>query len=133
MGGAESTRSAWLRDTALQISGCPNSCAKQQVADIGLVGSMTVVNGERRYSYLMAVGGSLGETSGDVRLGAAVRKGITEDRVPSTVEALVEVVWQHRHEGESFRDAVTRLGSGRQGLYLASRGIPHDPYPFEGC
>lgn len=111
--GAEPTKAAWLRDISLQISGCPNSCAKQQVADIGLVGSMTVVNEERRYSYLMTVGGYLGEQSGDVRLGEAVRKGITEDRVAPTVEALVECVWQHRHEGESFQDAVARLESGR--------------------
>jgi sulfite reductase beta subunit-like hemoprotein len=128
----ESKQSAWLRDIALQISGCPNSCAKQQVVDIGLVGSMTVVNEERRYSYLMTVGGHLGETSGDVRLGEAVRKGITEDRVTPTVEALVDLAWQHRHDGESFQDVVARLGSGRLADLLNERLGPVKPEEAAG-
>ena len=117
----DSARARWIRDINLQISGCPNSCAKQQVVDIGLVGSMTVVNEERRYSYLMTVGGSLGEASGDVRLGEAVRKGITEDRVTSAVEALVEAVWQHRQGEESFQAAVARLGTGLLAELLIER------------
>ena len=123
----ESERSVWLRDISLQISGCPNSCAKQQVVDIGLVGSMTVVNEERRYSYLMTVGGHLGERNGEVRLGEAVRKGITEDRVTPTVEALVDVVWQHRHDGESFQEVVARIGSGRLTELLNERLGPVKP------
>ncbi len=128
----ESKQSAWLRDIALQISGCPNSCAKQQVVDIGLVGSMTVVNEERRYSYLMTVGGHLGETSGDVRLGEAVRKGITEDRVTPTVEALVDLAWQHRQDGESFQSVVARLGSGRLADLLTERLGPVKPEEAAG-
>jgi len=82
---------------------------------------MTVVNEERRYSYLMTVGGYLGETSGDVRLGEAVRKGITEDRVTSAVEALVDVAWQQRQGEESFQSVVARLGTGRLADLLIER------------
>ncbi|TKB75832.1 MAG: hypothetical protein E8D45_07190 [Nitrospira sp.] len=81
---AESTRSAWLRGIALHISGCPNSCAKQQVADIGLVGSMTVVNEERRYTYLMTVGGSLGETNGKIFVSSLVESHTIRTRSKDT-------------------------------------------------
>jgi sulfite reductase beta subunit-like hemoprotein len=88
---------------------------------------MTVVNEERRYSYLLTVGGHLGQKSGEVRLGEAVRKGITEDRVTPTVKALVDVVWQHRHDGESFQEVVARQGSGRLADLLNERLGPVKP------
>jgi len=42
------------------ISGCPNGCAHSAVADVGLRGAVTRVDGERRDAFDLAVGGDMG-------------------------------------------------------------------------
>ncbi|HLB01563.1 MAG TPA: FAD-dependent oxidoreductase [Nitrospiria bacterium] len=42
-----------LKGISIHISGCPNSCAKHQVADIGLAGTMSTVGEETLFSYLL--------------------------------------------------------------------------------
>ncbi|MHB1287507.1 MAG: FAD-dependent oxidoreductase [Leptospirales bacterium] len=91
----------------ISVSGCPNSCAKHQVADIGLAGGMTMVSGERRYSYSLFLGGSM---KGGVRLGEVVLKGITEDAVGAVVQDVVECVASHSNGTESFHHVVERIG-----------------------
>jgi sulfite reductase beta subunit-like hemoprotein len=115
---------ASLRGVTLAVSGCPNSCAKHQIADIGLAGTMTALGEERRYSYLLYLGGRL---NGTVRLGEVVRKGITEEMVVPTVEALLEVVAEQRvvaGNGESFQQVVDRVGIRRIGEQLEERLAP---------
>jgi sulfite reductase beta subunit-like hemoprotein len=96
-----------LRKVSIHISGCPNSCAKHQVADIGLAGTVTTVGNMTRFSYLLYLGGSI---SGHIRLGELVRKGITEEMVVPTIDTLLTVVLEHRHAEESFQQVIDRLG-----------------------
>jgi sulfite reductase beta subunit-like hemoprotein len=117
-----------FRGVSLAISGCPNSCAKHQIADIGLAGTMTALGEERRYSYLLYLGGRL---NGTVRLGEVVRKGITEEMVVPTVEALLEAVaWQQfiAGGGESFQQVVDRVGIRRIGELLEEQLAPFAPH-----
>jgi nitrite reductase (NADH) large subunit len=117
-----------LRGVSIAVSGCPNSCAKHQIADIGLAGTMTMLGEERRYSYLLYLGGRLpaGQAGidGTVRLGEVVRKGITEEMVAPTVEALLEVTAGLRLPGESFQQTIDRVGPGRIGELLEARLSP---------
>lgn len=109
---------ALLRNVSIAVSGCPNSCTKHQVADIGLAGTITTVGDERRYSYVLYLGGRLDTT---VRLGELVRKGITEAMVVPTIEALLEVVSGARQDGEWFQEVIDRVGPGRIGELLEHR------------
>ncbi len=93
---------------SIHISGCPNSCAKHQVGDIGLAGTLAPVGASRRFSYQLFLGGSL---EGGVRLGKMVRKGITEEMVVPTVDALLDIVLENRIGGESFQEVISRLGT----------------------
>ena len=105
----EPEKGALFNAISIHLSGCPNSCAKHQVADIGLAGTMAPVGELRRFSYQLFLGG---QVEGGVRLGEMVRKGITEERVVPTVDALLGIVAAHRLPGESFQETVTRLGTG---------------------
>ncbi|MDQ6910653.1 MAG: hypothetical protein M3Z84_07735, partial [Actinomycetota bacterium] len=53
---------ALARNSSLRvhISGCPNSCAQHQVADIGLAGSKVRVGGRTRDGYQVFLGADLG-------------------------------------------------------------------------
>jgi sulfite reductase beta subunit-like hemoprotein len=117
-------RKALLSGLSIHISGCPNSCAKHQVADIGLAGSMSAVGEERRFSYFLYLGGSV---EGEVRLGEVVRKGITEEMVLPTLDALLSVASGHRKEGESFRRVVERVGGKEIGRSLEEHLAPYLP------
>ncbi len=110
---------------SIYISGCPNSCAKHQAADIGLAGTMLPLGDARRYSYQLFLGGSL--KAGDVQLGGMVRKGITEDMVIPTVDALLDIVLEFRQGEESFHDVVRRLGPKTMMKFFEEKIMPFVP------
>jgi nitrite reductase (NADH) large subunit len=117
-------KAALFRSISIHLSGCPNSCAKHQVADIGLAGTMTPVGELRRFSYQLFLGG---QVEGGVRLGEMVRKGITEEMVVPTVDALVGIVATHRLPGESFQETVARLGTDQVASLLEKEIGPLAP------
>jgi nitrite reductase (NADH) large subunit len=117
-------KAALFQSISIHLSGCPNSCAKHQVADIGLAGTMTPVGELRRYSYQLFLGG---QVEGGVRLGEMVRKGITEEMVVPTVDALVGIVATHRLPGESFQETVARLGTAQVASLLEKEIGPLAP------
>jgi len=119
---------ALLQSLSIHLSGCPNSCAKHQVADIGFAGTMAPVGDLRRFSYQLFLGG---QVAGGVRLGTMVRKGITEEMVVPTVDALLEMIAVHRAPGESFQETVFRLGTDRIAALLEKEIGPLAPEPSE--
>ena len=117
-----------LRGLTIHISGCPNSCAKHQIADIGLAGGMAPLGDHRRYSYQLYVGGGL---EGEPQLGMVIRKGLTEDMVVPAVRCLVEIAGERKQPGESFREWVRRLGPGEISRLLEEKLAPQLPLKVE--
>jgi len=113
---------------SIHISGCPNSCAKHQVGDIGLAGSMSPVGAARRFSYQLFLGGSLAK---EVRLGEMVRKAITEEMVVPTVDALLDIALAHRRESETFQEVISRLGTDKVMEILEEKIKPFVPEASE--
>jgi len=117
-----------FRSLTIHISGCPNSCAKQQIADIGLVGGMAPLGDHRRYSYQLSVGGGL---EGQPQLGAVIRKGLTEGMVVLAVQALLEIGVERLQPEESFREWVRRLGPAEISRLLDEKLAPQMPQRAE--
>lgn len=113
-----------LRGLTIHISGCPNSCAKHQVADIGLAGGMAPLGDHRRYSYQLYVGGQL---EGTLKFGTVIRKGLTEDIVVPAVRGLVEIAAEMKQAGESFQDWVHNLGPAVISRLLDEKLLPQLP------
>ena len=89
------------------VSGCPNSCAQHQIADIGLAGSKVRVGGRTVDGYQVYVGCDLdrhriGEVIGRV---AAGDLGDAVDAVVGSWEAL-------RHGAETLGVTARRVGIG---------------------
>lgn len=95
-----------LRNLKINISGCPNSCAKHQVADIGLSGGMTEIGGIRRFGYQLYVGGKF---NGEVAAGVQIKKGIPDDLVFPTAESVLEIFKEKKLPTETFSDFVVRI------------------------
>jgi ferredoxin-nitrite reductase len=69
-------------------TGCPNSCAQPQVADIGLMGTKVRKNGKTLEGVDIYMGGTVGK---DAHLGTCVQKSIPcEDLKPVLIQLLVD-------------------------------------------
>ncbi|GAA2359523.1 nitrite/sulfite reductase [Nonomuraea africana] len=98
---------AFAEPLTINVNGCPNSCARIQVADIGLKGQLVVDDkGEQVEGFQIHLGGSLGVNPG---FGRKVRglKTTAED-LPDFVERVVTHFDEQRKDGESFADWVQR-------------------------
>ncbi|MDQ1486517.1 MAG: hypothetical protein QOJ62_2210, partial [Actinomycetota bacterium] len=91
----------------INLNGCPNSCARFQVADIGLKGSLvTNAAGEQVGGYQVHLGGSLGN---DANFGRKLRGlKVTEDELEDYVERLAKNYLAQRADGERFTQWVHR-------------------------
>jgi sulfite reductase (ferredoxin) len=91
----------------INVNGCPNSCARFQVADIGLKGSLvTNAAGEQVGGYQVHLGGSLGI---DANFGRKLRGlKVTEDELEDYVERLANRYLEQRGPDERFTHWVHR-------------------------
>jgi sulfite reductase (ferredoxin) len=95
----------------LNVNGCPNSCARIQVADIGLKGMIVTVDDEQQPGFQVHLGGGLASADRDeAGLGRTVRGlKVTADDLPDLVERLVRRYVAGRGEGETFSGWAHRV------------------------
>ena len=91
----------------LHLNGCPNSCARIQVADIGLKGQLVRdSSGAQVEGFQVHLGGGLGLDSG---FGRKLRgHKITATELPDYVERLVRAYLGQRTPGERFAQWAVR-------------------------
>ncbi|MDQ6896525.1 MAG: nitrite/sulfite reductase [Actinomycetota bacterium] len=97
----------WDSPLTIHVNGCPNSCARFQVADVGLKGLvMTDQSGESVEGFQVHLGGSLGD---DTQLARKTRQlRVTADDVPDYVERLGRRFLDQRDDDESFAQWARR-------------------------
>lgn len=85
----------------INVNGCPNSCARFQVADIGFKGSLvTNEAGETVEGFQVHLGGSLGPDSDFGRKLRAHK--VTATEMPEYVERVSKLYLEQRTDDESF-------------------------------
>ena len=99
-------------DISIHINGCPNACARTQVADIGLKGQLVMnAHGEQVEGFQIHLGGGLGMAQGQTAgFGRKVR-GLkaTAEELPAYVERLARHYLAGRSSrAETFADWVIR-------------------------
>jgi len=95
----------------VNINGCPNSCARIQVADIGFKGQMVDDgDGNSVEGFQVHLGGSLGLDSG---FGRKLRQHkVTSDELGDYIERVVRNFVKHRNAGERFAQWAIRAEEG---------------------
>jgi sulfite reductase (ferredoxin) len=94
-------------DLTIHVNGCPNSCARFQIADIGFKGSLVPdAEGEMVEGFQVHLGGRLGPDAGFGRKLRALK--VTADEMPEYVQRLVSAYKEQRADSESFADWVQR-------------------------
>lgn len=91
----------------INLNGCPNACARIQVADIGLKGQLVLDDdGNQVEGYQVHLGGALGLEAGFGRKVRGLK--VTSSELPDYVERVVRRFEAEREDGERFATWVTR-------------------------
>lgn len=110
-----------LRDVAIRVSGCPNSCGHHHVGTIGLHGAARKIGDRQVPYYQLLLGGEPAE--GRIAFGRPVMK-LPAKKVPEAIFRLFDLYRAQRHEGETFLAWVRRLentdGDGEADLETAA-------------
>ncbi len=112
MGEEIAVATAHLRDDAryadfrIHVSGCPHSCAKHQVADIGLAGALVEYEGAKVEAFQLFLGGN----AHDRVLATPYTKRIPRVLVTAVVARLCSTFEEHAIDGERFSETVARIG-----------------------
>jgi sulfite reductase (ferredoxin) len=112
-------RGSWLIDelearvpeldvpVTINLNGCPNSCARIQVADIGLKGQLVLDReGNQVEGYQVHLGGGIGMDAGFGRKVRGLK--VTADELPDYVEQIVRHYLDQREPSERFAQWVVR-------------------------
>ena len=105
----------------IHVNGCPNSCARFQVADIGLMSALQPrMDGTRSDAFLVHLGGSMG---GDGTFGRKVKgvKVFAEDSA-DYVETLLRRYQRQRGSQRSFGEFVNALDDEQLARFAAPDG-----------
>ncbi|WP_239476598.1 nitrite/sulfite reductase [Nocardia arizonensis] len=91
----------------ININGCPNSCARSQIADIGFKGQLVDDgSGNQVEGFQVHLGGSLGF---DSAFGRKLRQHkVTTGEMGDYIERVVRNFIKHREEGERFAQWAVR-------------------------
>ncbi|MGN9779047.1 nitrite/sulfite reductase [Micromonospora sp. H33] len=99
-------------DISIHLNGCPNACARTQVADIGLKGQLVVgPDGRQVEGFQVHLGGGLGMAQGQTAGFGRKLRGLktTAEELPEYVERLARRYLAGRNEGETFANWVIRV------------------------
>lgn len=96
-----------LGDIQLNMSGCINACAHHHIGHIGILG----VDKKGEDWYQITLGGSATENAGLGKvLGKVLGKAVAAEELPATLKVILDTYLGLRQEGESFIEAVERVG-----------------------
>ncbi|MBX3728149.1 MAG: NADPH-dependent assimilatory sulfite reductase hemoprotein subunit [Candidatus Sumerlaeia bacterium] len=86
-------------DVVIRMTGCPNSCARPETSEIGIVG-----RGPGKYNLYVG-GDRLG-----ARMNSLLAENVEGDRMPETIAALLAAWRRERAAGQSFGDWADARG-----------------------
>ncbi len=96
-----------LGEIDLHISGCINSCGHHHSGHIGILG----VDKDGKEWYQVTLGGSDGSAlSGEPKPGKVVGPSFSSAEVVDVIDAVLQVYSDQRQHGETFIDALQRVG-----------------------
>ncbi|HXO66534.1 MAG TPA: nitrite/sulfite reductase [Candidatus Dormibacteraeota bacterium] len=91
----------------INLNGCPNSCARFQIADIGFMGSIVTIAGVPTEVFQVYLGGHLGENRSFARLAKGAR--VRADRMTDYVEAMLRLYLDRRLPEQDFNGFLNQL------------------------
>jgi len=104
----------------IHVTGCPNSCGQHWIADLGIEGKKTKVEGRMVDAYYFCVGGAVGLHARPARP-IGYRAPATE--VPDAIDRLLRVYLAERSNGDTFRAFAARHTDEELRAFLAGAAV----------
>jgi sulfite reductase beta subunit-like hemoprotein len=111
----------------ISVTGCPNSCGQHHICDVGLEGSLTTIDGVKRETFQVFLGGGVGAHES---FGRRVGVRIPSDELAKRLALLFARYKEDRSGGETFQEFCLRHSNEELAEFLAPR--PADVVPPEG-
>lgn len=105
----------------IDVTGCPNGCGQNRIADIGLEGKRIKVDGKMVDAYYFCLGGAVGRNQA---FGRPVAYRCLATDTPDAIERLLYAYMDEREEGEKFRIFCARKSDEELRAMLAGEGTP---------
>lgn len=101
----------------ISVTGCPNACGQHHICDVGLEGSLTTIDGVKKETFQVFLGGGVGahETFGR-RIGVRL---LSEDLAESMARLFTRYK-EYRIEDETFQEFCLRHNSEQLTQYLSA-------------
>lgn len=100
----------------ISLTGCPNSCGQHHICDVGLEGSTTTIDGVKRETFQVFLGGGVGEHE---TFGRRIGARIPSEDLAKSMERLFTTYKRDRKEGETFQQFCLRHTNEELVQYLA--------------
>lgn len=99
----------------ISVTGCPNACGQHHICDVGLEGSLTTIDGVKKETFQVFLGGGVGahETFGR-RVGAR----IPSDELAESLARLFQIYKDQRAGAETFQEFCLRHSNEELTGYL---------------
>jgi sulfite reductase (ferredoxin) len=104
-------------DVRINVNGCPNSCARYQTADIGLMGCVVPQNSRKVEAFLVHLGGHLGDGRSFGRKAKGVK--VLANELGPYVETLIGRYRARREPDDTFASYVARLSEHEMRRFAA--------------
>ena len=98
---------AAVQNLHIKVSGCFNSCGQHHVADLGFYGMSRKVSGYAVPHFQVVLGGEWEHNAGSYGLAIAA---VPSKNIPKVVARLTDRYAAEKHQGETFKDFVKRIG-----------------------
>ena len=96
------------RRVHIKMSGCPNGCSQNHIANIGLYGASIKVGDKTVPAYVAHIGGRY--EGGEVVYGTRLKVRLPAKRVPDALERWLRDYEEQRQDGEEFNAYAERVG-----------------------
>jgi sulfite reductase beta subunit-like hemoprotein len=99
----------------ISVTGCPNACGQHHICDVGLEGSLTTIDGVKRETFQVFLGGGVGEHE---RFGRRIGARIPSEELAESLARLFSRYKELRADGETFQEFCMRNSDRQLSEYL---------------
>ncbi len=100
----------------ISVTGCPNSCGQHHICDVGLEGALTTIDGVKRETFQVFLGGGVGEHE---TFGRRIGVRVLSDELSESLARLFTRYKEDRNEGETFQEFCLRHNNEELAQFLA--------------
>ena len=99
----------------ISVTGCPNACGQHHICDVGLEGSLTTIDGVKRETFQVFLGGGVGMHES---FGRRVGVRLPSEHLAESIARLFSRYKEMSVRGETFQEFCLRYSDGQLADFL---------------